>query len=172
LPAGNGDGERIDRLLALIPGEDDRLWLSTRVESKWLARRRRLAARDAAICEVARLLGPFDSGRAAALVVNRRITRYVAAGWRFERNLDEAPADPLRGAMHRVLSRGGGRVPTARQLRRILAGLGQNRPSKWPTGTGKVCCENHTLETDEGKGTEAGTAEGPSGTADGSRNCG
>jgi hypothetical protein len=58
---GDDDRERIARILALPLEDDDRAWvlaLLDRLEPAWLRRRRRLAARDAAV----RAAGEFFTG--------------------------------------------------------------------------------------------------------------
>lgn len=103
-----------------LAGEAD--WLRGRVQAAGAAWR--LADRDEVLRDLASLLGDFGSGREMARTVHAALLCYTTrGGWRFERG-GPPPTEPLRAAMHRVLTLGDGGFPTTRQLRRIFAGVG------------------------------------------------
>jgi hypothetical protein len=99
----------------------ERAWLEERLLPGWYRRRRRLAARDAAVRKLATCYD-VATGRALAAALYRDLSRYAAAGWRFQRSGPPA-ADPQRALMYEVLALGTGRVPSKTRLREILAGL-------------------------------------------------
>jgi hypothetical protein len=99
-------------------GEDiERLWHMYAAPSA--LRRRRLDQRDEAIREVA--AGYTDgSGRALAHAISRDLQRHAASVYRHS----APPADAKRALLHRVLDLvGAGKVPSAAQIRGILAGV-------------------------------------------------
>ncbi len=104
------DRARLERIFGLL-GDDDREWLSKRLEPAWRQRERQLAARDAALCELAATLAAA-SGRELAATVRKRLARPTGSP-----------------AAERALAACGGRVPGADQIRAILAGA--RSPGGW-----------------------------------------
>lgn len=104
------DRARLERIFGLL-GDDDREWLSKRLEPAWRQRERQLAARDAALCELAATLAAA-SGRELAATVRKRLARPTGSP-----------------AAERALAACGGRVPGADRIRAILAGA--RSPGGW-----------------------------------------
>jgi hypothetical protein len=106
-------------LMGTMP-PDDRDRLMRRYGSANVLRQWRLDDRDAAIRQLAAGYAE-GSGRALADVLHRDLLRYAASGYRVN---PAPPADDRRAMLHRVLDLiGGGKVPSAVQLRSILAGV-------------------------------------------------
>jgi hypothetical protein len=97
---------------------DDRERFFRRYGSANVLRQWRLDDRDAAIRELASLYA-VASGRALAEAIRTDLLRYAASGYRHS----APPADARRALLHRVLDLGGGKVPSATQIRGILAGV-------------------------------------------------
>jgi hypothetical protein len=105
----------LDRLSA-----QDRAVLEPAALPRWLRRRRRLAARDAAI---ATALQYFPDRRltGAATALHRALAAYQAAGWRWECALRELPdAGGRHQALHAILRANKGVVVGRRRLVDII----------------------------------------------------
>jgi hypothetical protein len=86
--------------------------------------------RDRAICDLA-TLSEFVSQRDVAPRLASALRRYAASSWRFDRGRP-APADPMRAAMHAVLTATGGEPPGSEACRRALAGLTSEKTAEFP----------------------------------------
>jgi hypothetical protein len=120
--SGLDDDARLARILPRLD-EGDRAWLVNRLDPPWRRRRRRLAARDAAIRTLA-LEVPFGSGRQMAKAIAAALDRYASSGWRFER--DRQPGDPRRALLWRILDLNGRRAPSKATIERALAGVAKS----------------------------------------------
>jgi hypothetical protein len=103
---------------ASMPADDRERWFR-RYGSANALRQWRLDDRDAAIRQLA---AHYDltGGRALARAIRTDLIRYGASGHRHS----APPADAKRALLHRVLDLvGGGKIPSAAQIRGILAGV-------------------------------------------------
>jgi hypothetical protein len=91
--SGLDNETRLARIIERLDA-DDRAWLVDRLDPPWRRRRRRLAARDAAIRELG-LVVPPGSGRQMAAEIATVLSRYASSGWRFEQD-----HEPAIGAGH------------------------------------------------------------------------
>jgi hypothetical protein len=119
LSSGTGTDAMVISLLDTMAFGDVERFLH-RYGSANALRQRRLAERDAAIRAIASDCAGIG-GRELAREIVRRLGRYAASAWRFER--DQRPSgNPARARLHRALSLNGGNPPSFSMAWRALAG--------------------------------------------------
>jgi hypothetical protein len=122
LPGPLTGADRVGEILARLSPADSALLaeLLDQLEAPSRRRAQRLAERDQALRELAARHAALGSGRQLAAAVHDDLARYAAARWQAERG-----RSPSRrhASQHRILTLTGGKVLSAEQIRRVLAGV-------------------------------------------------
>ena len=118
----------LDAAIAALPVEALRQ-LGTRRFSDAALRQQGLNQRDAAYRGLAALLPPAGSGYAIALAIRAKLRRYRDGPWRFEPGR-EAPSDPVRALMHRILTLDRGKIRSRHTIERALSGTRSKSPER------------------------------------------
>jgi hypothetical protein len=106
----------------------DIAWLIDRLRPS-VARAWRKEVRDRGVRALAALHADFGQRNTAARIA-KELARYAASGWRFERGRQVPADDPVRAAMHAILTATGGEPPGFEAIRKALAGLDLGRNSR------------------------------------------
>jgi hypothetical protein len=113
--------DRVARILAQLSMEDA-AFLAERLQPAWRRRARRLDGRDEAIRAAAAFFP--DRPTVVAKELEKALTRYLSAAWRYGQQLADLPDDVprLRAALHRLAVANEGRPIGWRQIFNVLSG--------------------------------------------------